>query len=145
MAQLRIRRINPGSLFRHGCLLGVALAAIPSMLCGLSLLWASRVLQRWVDTWEVMPVSILGQEVARIDLIHALGLERLVGVLQSVSAAPTLVFLVSVVWLAVSTGLLLAVTGLLLGLVYNALSSVTGGIVIEASARPARGRRLDTR
>ncbi len=143
MTQLRIRRINPGSLFRHGCLLGVALAAIPSLVCGLSLLWTSRAVQRWVEGWEVQPVTILGQEVARIDLVHALGLERLVGALQSISAAPALAFLVSIAWMAIVAGLVLAVTGLLLALVYNGLASLTGGIVVEANARPARGRRSD--
>ena len=143
MTQLRIRRINPGSLFGHGCLLGSALAAVPSLLCGLSVLWASLVVQRWVEGWEVLPVSILGQEVARIDPVHALGLERLVGALQSVSAAPAIVVLVLAAWLTIAAGLLLAVTGLLLGLLYNGLSSLTGGIVVEASARPAHRGRLD--
>jgi hypothetical protein len=121
----------------------VALAAIPSLVCGLSLLWTSRAVQRWVEGWEVLPVSILGQDVARIDLVRALGLERLVGALQSISATPALVFLVSVACMAIVAGLVLAVTGLMLGLVYNGLASLTGGIVVEASARPARSRRAD--
>jgi hypothetical protein len=140
MTQLRIRRINLSSLFGHGCTLGVAQGVLPSLVCGLGLLWVSHLAQSWVASWQAMTINLLGQEVARIDLVHVLGLEQIVEFLHAVTAASPLVILVSIAWIAIALGLLLATAALFLGLAYNGLASLTGGVIIEARARPLRSQ-----
>ena len=140
MTRLRIQRIHLPSLVRHGCLLAVALAAMVGLACGPIALWVAANAHRWIESWHELPISLFGQEVARIDLVQALGLQHVAETLNAAASASPLIVLVSVAWLAAAVGLFLSVGALLLGLAYNGLASITGGIIVEAEARPARRR-----
>jgi hypothetical protein len=140
MVHMRIRRVNLRSMGKHGCLLGTVLAALPSLACGLVFVSGAYLAQRWMEGWQVQHISLLGQELARIDLVRALGLERLMETLHQISTASPLVVLMAVVWLALLSGLLAAALVLLAGFAYNGLASLTGGVVVEVSTHPARGR-----
>jgi hypothetical protein len=140
MVHMRIRRVNLRSMGKHGCLLGTVLAALPSLVCGLVLVLGAYLAQRWIEGWQVQHISVLGQELARIDLVRALGLERLMETLHQVSTASPFVVLMAVVWLALLSGLLAAALVMLAGLAYNGLASLTGGIIVEVSTRPERER-----
>ena len=136
--QTTIRRIRLSSLGWHGCLLGVAAAALPSLACGLLLLWGAYLTRRWVESWRVLSVNLLGQEIARFDLVHFLGLERFLEVLKAATTASPLALLAMVVCLALAFGLLLAGVAVLVGLAYNGLALLTGGIVVETSTRSSQ-------
>jgi hypothetical protein len=132
--KVAIRRIGLSSLAKFGCLLGVVAALLPSLLCGLLILGLAGIARRWLEGWEEIHISILGQEIASLDLISYLGLERVMHVLQVLGAASTPVLILAVLAMALVSGALLAIIIALVGLVYNLLASATGGLVVDMSA-----------
>lgn len=129
--KVAIRRIELASLGKMGCLLGVVAAFLPSLLCGLSALGLANIVRRWLEGWQAISISVLGQEIATVDLIHFANLDQFLSLLQSLGAISVLVLLLVVLGLALISGLLLALIITLVGLAYNLLASATGGVVIE--------------
>jgi len=132
--KVAIRRIDLGSLGRMGCLLGVIAAFLPSVLCGLLGLGGVGLLRHWLEGWQEVTVSLLGQELAHLDFVQLLGLGRLLELLQMLGTASAGVLFLTVLALALASGAFLAVTVALVGLAYNLLASATGGIVVEMTA-----------
>jgi hypothetical protein len=132
--KVRIQRISPASLAKMGCFLGTIVAFLPSLLCGLLGLGLGRVLLEWLASWEELSISVLGQEIARFDLIEFLGLQEVVVYLQTLTAASGWAFLLAALLLALAAGVVLAVVVALVGLAYNLLAGATGGLVMEMTA-----------
>jgi hypothetical protein len=129
-----IRRIHLPSLGKMGCLLGAVAAFLPSLLCGLLALGFAGVVRGWLESWQDLTISLLGQEVARVDLVQFLGLDGVLGVSQALASASGLVLALAVLALALASGFLLAMIVILVGLAYNLLASATGGVVVEMHA-----------
>jgi hypothetical protein len=129
--KVAIRRIELASLGKMGCLLGVVAAFLPSLVCGLSALGLANVVREWLEGWQAISISVLGQEIATFDLIHFANLDRVLGVLQSLGAMSVLALFLVVLGLALISGLLLALIITVVGLAYNLLASATGGVVVE--------------
>lgn len=132
--KVAIRRVSLASLAKFGCLLGMVAAFLPSLLCGLIGLSLANLLRRWLEGWQEMTISLLGQEIARLDLVDLLALDRLLEVLQVLTSASGAVLALAVLTLAVVSSVLLAVITALVGLVYNLLAGATGGLIVEMSA-----------
>ena len=132
--KIAIRRISLGSLGKLGCVLGAVLALLPSLACGLLVVGLSNLVLNWLASWQELNISLLGQEIAKIDLTQFLGLEELVDLLQTVTALSGPLLLVLLALLALASGAILALIIILLGLVYNLLARVTGGLVVEMNA-----------
>ncbi|HFD38974.1 MAG TPA: hypothetical protein ENJ31_03875 [Anaerolineae bacterium] len=132
--KVAIRRINLFSLGKMGCLLGVVAAFLPSLLCGLLTVEAVGRLLHWMEGWQEFSISVLGQEIARLDLVQFLGLEKVLVLLQTVTAASLPALFLGVLALALVIGLFLALIIILVGLAYNLLASATGGVVVEMAA-----------
>ena len=139
--KVAIRRVSLASLAKFGCLLGVVAAFLPSLLCGLAGLGLSKLAHRWLESWQEVNISLLGQEVARFDLVQMLGLDKLLQVLQVLTTASLPVLILAVLAMALVSGILLAIIIALVGLVYNLLAAGTGGLVVEMNAV---GRREGT-
>jgi hypothetical protein len=137
--KVSIQRVGLASLGRMGCLLGTIAAFLPSLLCGLLGLSLGRVVLQWLEGWQDLTISILGQEIARFDLVQFLGLDRVVESLQAVAAVSGWALLLAVVVVAVTAGVVLAVLIILIGLAYNLLAAGTGGVVVEMKPVPPRG------
>ncbi len=131
--KVAIQRVSLASLGKTGCLLGVVAAFLPSLLCGLLGLGLGRVVLQWLEGWQDLTISILGQEIARFDLVQFLGLGRVVDSLQVLAAVSGWAFLLAVLGLALAAGAVLALAIVLIGLVYNLLAAATGGLVVEMS------------
>ena len=131
--KLAIRRINLRSLGKLGCVLGVVLAFLPSLLCGVLGMGVVQVLRRWLEGWEEITLSVLGKEVASFDLVHVLGLADLMHWLQTIGGASWLLVALVVLVLGLIAGLALAAMTVLAGLVYNLLATATGGVVVDAA------------
>jgi hypothetical protein len=131
--KVTIRRISLASLGKFGCLLGMVAALLPSLLCGLLGLGLAALLRRWLESWQDMTISVLGNEIARFDLVQFLGLDRLVGLLQVLGTASLPVLFLAVLALALVSGILLAVMVALVGLAYNLLAAGTGGLIVEVA------------
>ena len=131
--KVSIRRVSLASLGKMGCLLGTVAAFLPSLLCGLLGLGLVKLVLRWLESWQELTISFLGQEVARFDLVQFLGLERVLQPLQVVASASGPVLVLVVLALALVSGVVLALIIALVGLAYNLLATATGGLVVEMS------------
>lgn len=134
-ATVRVRHIAYGPLAQFGCLLGAVGWVIPGLLLGLgvsSLVGAAR---RWLDGIQDFNLSLLGREIARVNLVQALGLTMAQGRLQALDAAGPLTILGVTFSVALVGGLLAMLIILLLGVVYNALAATTGGIELDLDER----------
>ena len=129
--KVAIQRISLTSLGKMGCLLGAVAAFLPSLLCGLLGLGLARLVLQWLESWQDLTISLLGQEIARFDLVQFFGLNNLLGLLQVLSAASIPVLLLAVLIMALVAGIVLAVIILLVGLTYNLLARTAGGLVVE--------------
>lgn len=132
--KVAIRRVSLASLGKFGCLLGAVAAFLPSLLCGLLGLGLASALRSWLEGWQKTSISIFGEEIAQLDLVRLLGLEEALRVLQMLGLTSAPVLFLAVVALALASGVLLALTIMLVGLAYNLLSSATGGLVVEMAA-----------
>jgi hypothetical protein len=139
--KVAIQHISLASLGKMGCLLGAVVAFFPSMLCGLLGLGLVGVVLQWLEGWQDLTISILGQEIARIDLVEFFGLEQVLGILQSITAASGWALLLGALVLALAASLVLATMIMLVGLVYNLVAAGTGGLVVDMEAvnRPEPG------
>lgn len=140
--KVAIKRVSLRSLGKMGCLLGIVAAFLPSLLCGLLVLGLALLVGGWLESWQEVPISLLGQEIVRLDFVDLLGLDQVLDVLQTLASASGAVLLLVVLGLALTSGLLLAIVIALVGLAYNLLAAATGGIVVEMAAV---GRRADRR
>ena len=129
--QVRIRRVAPLSLGRMGCLLGLVAAFLPSFLCGILSVGFAALVQHWLESWQDFSISVLGRQVATIDFVRLLQLEGVLDALRAVTGASGLVLVLGILLLALATGALLALITMLVGLSYNAISAVTGGVQVE--------------
>ena len=132
--KVAIQRLSLTSLGRMGCLLGAVAAFLPSLLCGLLFFALAAMAGGWLESWQDLTISVLGQEIARFDLIEFFGLDGVLELLQALAAASVPTMLLVVLGMAVISGILLAVIIMLTGLAYNLLAATTGGVVVEMSA-----------
>lgn len=132
--KVAIRRIHLASLGKMGCLLGAVAAFLPSLLCGLLALGLAGLVRGWLESWQDLTISLLGQEIARVDLVQFLGLDGVLEISQTLAAASGPVLALAVLILALVSGLLLSMIVILVGLAYNLLASATGGVVVEMHA-----------
>jgi hypothetical protein len=129
--KVAIQRINLPSLGKMGCLLGAVAAFLPSLLCGLLGVGLAGVVLEWLGGWQDLTISVLGQEVARFDLVQFFGLKELLGFLERLTAVSGWVFLLAALMMALVAGAVLAVIIILVGVAYNLLAAATGGLVVE--------------
>ena len=131
--KVAIERLNLASLGRMGCLLGVVVAFLPSLLCGLLAFALAATAGGWLESWQDLTISFLGQEIARFDLIQFFGLDEVLAFLQTLAAVSVPVMLIVILGMALVAGIVLAAIIMLTGLAYNLLASTTGGVVVEMS------------
>lgn len=126
-----IRRITLRSAARLGCALGWLAALFPSLvLAGLAIAVLRQVNQAFQQV-EPVTLTVLGQEIARIDFLEIL---RLSAAAQTVGRwvenAPV-TFITLALLLLVAGAIVLAGISLLLVLGYNLLAANGWGLVVE--------------
>jgi hypothetical protein len=134
-ATVRIKRIAYGSLAKFGCLLGGIAMLLPSLTCGVGGLWVVRVLRLWLESWQTFTISALGRDLGSVDLISTLRLTAALERLQALDASGPMAILSVTFALSLAGGLLLALVISLVGLAYNFLAWLTGGLVLELDER----------
>jgi hypothetical protein len=126
-----IRRIKIGSALRMGCALAWAAALVPASC----LAWAGlAILQRFdqaLDRVEPLTLSVLGQEIARIDVLAILRLQPAVQAIDRLAAGGITTFLTLALLLALAGGLVLLAAWLLLVFGYNLLGRYGLGLEVE--------------
>jgi hypothetical protein len=130
----RIKSISLPSLAKFGCLLGGLIALAPSLLCGLTGLWAVGVTRRWLEGLQQLRIN-LPQPLPSLAIngVELLRLDQLLGWLQLVDNWSPLFGLLVVLSLSLAAGLVLAVIVAVVGLGYNLLAALTGGLEVELS------------
>lgn len=132
--KVAIQRVNLASLGKMGCLLGTVAAFLPSLLCGLLALGLAGLVFRWLESWQELTISVLGQEIARFDMVQFLGLDKALDLLQALTSASGVVVILVLLLLALVAGAVLALITILVGLGYNLVAAGTGGLVVEMAA-----------
>ena len=136
--KVAIRHISLVSLGRFGCVLGMVVAFLPGLACGLAGLGSAHLARSWLESWEDLTITLLGQEMVRADLVQILGLGRLLETLWIVDAASVPLAALAILGLALILGVLFAAIVMLGGLTYNLLSQATGGLVVDMAAVPGQ-------
>jgi hypothetical protein len=126
-----IRRIAPGTALRVGCALGWLVALCPA----LGLAWlAAQLIQRLSQALaqiEPLEIALLGQPIARIDLLEILRLSTVAQVLDRLAANLPMTFLMIAFVLMLLGAAALAVAVLLFSVGYNLLARLGGGLEVE--------------
>jgi hypothetical protein len=126
-----IRRISLGSALKVGLFLGWLVALFPA----LALAWLALAALRRVDAalGQITPydINLLGQTIARFDLLSAFGLTSLVQTVDRLAGNELLTFLTIVGVLTLAGAALVMVTLLAFCLCYNLLAAVFGGLKLE--------------
>jgi hypothetical protein len=125
-----IRRVSVLSLARFGGLLGGVAICFPGLLCALvsqQLLAAARVL---LADWGAAEVELPGVEVP-LDFVTLLGLTEVQALVVRLDEYSLVLALLIVLGSVIGGGLLVAMTMLPVGWVYNAVASVAGGLQVE--------------
>lgn len=138
--KVAIQRVSLGSLGKMGCLLGAVAAMLPSLLCGLLGVGLARMVLGWLESWQELTISFLGREIARLDMVQFLGLDRLLDSLQTLATVSVPVLIAAVLFMALMAGLVLAMIVILVGLAYNLVAAATGGLVVEMKQVRAQER-----
>jgi hypothetical protein len=135
-----IRRVGVGSLSRFGCLLGVLVSFVPSLIMGCGGLLIVGGLRRLLEGWQQAQVQVLGQPIP-IDVIALLHLDSL---LRGARWADSLSWGLFFLFVALGSGLgglLFLLVGDLAGWVYNLVAAFSGGLEVELTeARLPRGK-----
>jgi hypothetical protein len=135
----RVRNINLGSLSKFGCLLGVVVSCVPSLLVAAGALFAVRGIRRLLEGWQGVEIRILGQAIP-IDVLALLNLGSLLHRAQMMESLSWALFFGLAVLGACLGGLVFLVVGDVAGWVYNLVASVSGGLEVELTeVRDSRG------
>jgi hypothetical protein len=130
-----IRRIAPGSALRVGCAVGWLVALCPALCLAVA---AVQVLQRVNQAFvriEPIDINVLGQPVARIDLLEILRLSDAARVVGRLVASVPATLLILTLLLTLVGAVVLAATLLLFCAGYNLLAAIGGGLQVELQER----------
>ena len=134
-----IRRIGLTSVARLGCLLsGLAVFPPALFLAGLTVAAVQRIHEA-LQQIEPLTLTLLGQELVRIDLLDALRLQPVANRVAELAQGPDLAFR-SLTLILVLTGAGLATLSVvLIAVAYNLLARAGWGLAVELRDSPRPG------
>ncbi len=126
-----IRRIGLTSVARLGCLLS-GLAALPPALCVAGLaVTAIRRVHAAIQQIEPLTLSLLGQDLIRIDLLDALRLQPVADRVADLAQAPLLAFRSLALILVLGGAVLATLSAVLMAIAYNLFARGGWGLAVE--------------
>jgi hypothetical protein len=131
----RLQSISTLSIARFGCLLGWIVTLFPSLTCGLLAAGILAALRSWLEGLEAISLDMLGFEYS-LDLIELLKLGDFLAMLQTIQLRTLPLMLALVIVVGILGGALVALTLILLGLGYNLVAWLTGGLELELREIP---------
>lgn len=127
----RIKRISLFSALRLGCALGWLVALVPAIvLAGLAAFSLDRISLLFARI-QPISLSLLGQEILRIDLLSSLGLQNTAQSVSRLAANLPVTFGLFALLFLVIGGLLVAFTWILASAAYNLLAWAGGGLEVD--------------
>lgn len=126
-----IRRISLFSALRLGCALGWLIALVPAIVLAGLLAFALDRIARLFAQIQPITLTVLGQEILRLDLLSRLGLQGTANTVSQLTANPLVTFILLSLLLLVFGGMLVALTFLLGSAGYNLLAWAGGGLEMD--------------
>ena len=136
-----VRRIGLTSVARLGCLLS-GLAAFPPAVCvaGFTVAALQRI-HAALQQIEPLTLTLLGQELVRIDLLDALRLQPVAIRVAELAQGPLLTFRSLTLILVLSGAVLMTLSAVLIAAAYNLFARAGWGLEVELSEqRPNRSK-----
>lgn len=127
----RIRRIAPGSALRVGCALGWLVTLCPALCLAAVAVQALRRVDQTLSGIAPFDISVLGQRLARIDLLELLGLSDAARTVAQLTQRQPLTFAALALLFVAVGAAALVVAALLFSLGYNVLARAGGGLEVE--------------
>lgn len=131
MTKLSIRRIHYFSALKFSLLLGVIVAVMPACLFSVTFARAVSWLRDWLESWGILE---LGFPLPSINLLAILNLTDVLATLQRLDDMGWLLILGMTALLIGLAAVWVAVVALLATLLYNVVSTFTGGLSISADS-----------
>jgi len=130
-----VRRIGLTSVARLGCLLS-GLAALPPAACvaGFTVAALQRIHEA-LQQIEPLTLTLLGQELVRIDLLDALRLQPVALRVAELAQSPLLTFRSLTLILALSGAVLATLSAVLIAVAYNLFARAGWGLSLELRDR----------
>ena len=135
MHRYRVRKINLFPLAKFGCLLGGLALFLPGLLCSIAGVQVVSVLRALLENWQKAALD-LGLIPVEFDFVALLGLESALAALTTLDNNSFMLVLLIVLLYLIVGGLLVGLTVLLLGWVYNLVAALTGGLEVELHEAP---------
>ena len=135
MHRYKVRKINLFPLAKFGCLLGGLALLLPGLMCSLASVQVVGALRALLENWQQAAFD-LGLIPVEFDFVSLLGLEAALTTLTTLDNNSFLLVLLIVLLYLIAGGLLIGVTVLLLGWVYNLVAALTGGLEVELHEAP---------
>ncbi|NOK59689.1 MAG: hypothetical protein GFH27_549285n213 [Chloroflexi bacterium AL-W] len=129
--QYQIRRIAPGSVIRISFLLGWVVLLCPTLCVAGIFIQVLRQINQAITRVEPIELSMLGQEIASIDLLNVLRLSETAQTIGQLSDNVALTFTGMVVLLLLAGVIVGTGAMLLFSVGYNILASIGGGFVVD--------------
>ena len=120
---------------RLGCLLS-GLAALPPALCvaGLTVAAIQRIHEA-LQQIEPLTLTLLGQELVRIDLLDALRIQPVADRVAELAQGPFLAFRSLTLILVLTSAVLATLSAVLIAVAYNLLARAGWGLAVELSEK----------
>lgn len=131
-----IRSISPLSALKIGLLLGWVLALLPAAVAAAAALAGLEGAARALSQVQTYDITVLGQNIASIDVLGLLGLADEAGRVNDLAAMGWGLFAAITFALTLLGGAMVAVTAVFFSLGYNLLAAVAGGLTVELREKP---------
>lgn len=126
-----VARINLLPLAKFGFLLGAVAMLLPSLICAFGLTQAVWLLRQTLDGWANAETDMLGFNVVAFNFIELLGLENMHQLLTQLTDQALMFGLLIILGCIIGGGLLIGGIVWLVGICYNLLAKITGGVEVE--------------
>ncbi|HEX9922423.1 MAG TPA: hypothetical protein VGD99_07150 [Anaerolineae bacterium] len=131
-----VRRLHLLPLAKFGCLLGGLTMFLPGLICAVVSAQFVSALSVLLEQWRDAEVDIgLGLPLG-LDFVELLGLETIEMLVSRLGEQSTLLAVLVILIFIIVGGLVIGLSILVLGWVYNGLARLTGGLEIELQAKP---------
>ncbi len=126
-----VRSINLLPLAKFGCLLGGLAMLLPGLICAFASLQIVAALRQLLKQWRQAELDLGIGLPLEFDFVHLLSLEIVQTFIARLADQRFIVAVLIILLFVVGGGLLLGLSILLLGWVYNGLATLTGGLEVE--------------
>ena len=131
MSRYRLRSLGLASLLRFGLVLGAVASAAPACLCAAGVSSLVTATRKLLESAAQARLSVLGQTLS-LNLVEITRLQPLLDLLRSLEAVGFGLIVLLAAGLILALASAVALTALLVGLTYNLMASITGGLEYEA-------------